>query len=189
MKETKHIKQTVEYTSPVWRLVGVVLMIGGIGALGVWVRDAGLTDPFSTIAVITVVTAATGWARQRPDRLKKRFGVFGSIALEVQKSADKIRAAVYDRPLRFLIPLGIGYGVFVVGAKFLVAAALTSLFAWTLALGIAGIIAALVTVPDFFKDVFSVFSIDDEDEEAEENTEDEDEEDELTRRRRASGEE
>ena len=189
MKETKHVKTTVDYTSPLWRLVGVALMIGGIGALGVWVRDAGLVDPFSTIAVITVITAAVGWGRQRPDRLEKTFGVLGSTALEFQRSAGRIRQRAYERPLRFLIPLGILYGLVVVLSKSLVALALTSLAAWSLALGLAGILAALVTVPGFYREIFGLFSIDNEEEDFEEEPEDEAlEEDELARRR-AAGEE
>ena len=191
MKETKHVKTTVDYTSPLWRLVGVALMIGGIGALGVWVRDVGLVDPFSTIAVITVITAAVGWGRQRPDRLKRRFGVFGGIAVEVQNSADRIRRRVYDRPLRFLIPLGILYGLVVVLAKNLVALALTSLASWSLALGLAGVLAAIVTIPGFFREIFGFFSVEDPEdfeEEPEDEALEEDTEDELARRR-ASGEE
>lgn len=187
MKETRgRDRQIVEHTSPIWRLVGVVLFIGGIGALGMWVRDLNLVDQFSTIFTVAALFSLGFYARTRPDLFRGHFGPFSDIVEAVRLSGDRLQAAVYRRPLRFGIIIGVGYGVLVVVVKSLVATLLTSLAAWSLAVGIAGIIAALVTVPEFFSDVYRRMSV--EDEEDDEDPDEAEEGDELARRR-AGGEE
>lgn len=190
MKETRQRDRTVvEHTSPIWRVLGVALACGAVAALGYYFQIIGYVDEFATIFVITLAVAATGWCKQRPDLLKRRLGVFGSIAVEAQNSAGRIQAALYARPLRFLVPVGICYGLFVVVAKALVVALLENIWAWPLAVALGCGIGALVAAPEFYGGLFRRMSVPDDEEEADEALEDEDPEADELARRRAGGEE
>lgn len=163
MSQDRYQRQIVEHTSPAWRLTAVALVFGGLFFFGWAARIFRLEEQFSMFFVITLFTAALFWAKKRPDRLKRRFGAFGKVALAIQESADDIRASVYSRSVYYGILFGMGYAVLVIVSKELVLVVVTSLYAWQIVAAIGCIVAAVVTAPQFFSAAAKRMSVSDED--------------------------
>lgn len=168
MSQEKYRREIVEHTSPAWRLLAVGLFFGGLFFGGWFARILGLVDQFATFFVITVFTAFLFWARKRPDKLSRRFGAFGKVALAIQESADDIRASIYSRSIYYGVLFGACYAVLVIAAKALVVATVTSLFAWQILAAVGCLVAAVVVAPQFFAAAGRRLSVPDEESEARE---------------------
>lgn len=173
--DTEREHRTVEYTSPVYRLLGVALAAGALAALGYYFRQVGYADAFGTVAAVALVGSVMHWAHQRPDRLRLRAGPFAKIADAVLESMDDIRAWALERSLRVGFIIYVGYGVGLLALKTLIVFALSSLYAWPLAVAGGCAVAAYVAAPEFFSGLLRGFRLD---------SEPTNEEDELDRRRR-----
>ena len=149
---------TVEHTTPLWRVVAVVLSAASLAALGFYLERVGHADDFATILVITVVFSISFWAHKRPDRVRQRFGPFGRIADAVRESGDDIRQYIYDRPMRVGFAIAVFYGVCVVLAKYAVVAVLQNLYSWELAVALGAGIGAVAAFPSLFRRAFDMLS-------------------------------
>ena len=151
--------QRIETTTPIWRVVAVVLAAGAIAAIGLWVQDLEIAEEFATIAVITIGFTISFWARKRPDKLRARFGPFGKIANAARESIDDIQQWVYNRPLRVGALIAVGYGIIVVIAKTILIAVMQSLYSWYLTVAVGAIIASIVAAPHLWRDLINATKI------------------------------
>src|SRR5699024_5558631 len=99
-------------TPPVWRLIALLLMGGGLILLGRW---AGLWSDATLDFVSTMLAAAMFfgigfWARRRPDKLAIRLGAFAKIGDAVKESADDISDLVHRQTMKVGIAVGLIYG-------------------------------------------------------------------------------
>ncbi len=163
MQQNEPRREIVEHTSPAWRLLAVGLFFGGLFFGGWFARLLGLVDQFATFFVVTAFTAFLFWARKRPDKLRRRFGAFGKVAIAIQESADDIRASIFSKSVYYGVLFGAAYAVLVIAAKALVVATVTSLFAWQILAAVGCLVAAVVVAPQFFAAVGQHVSIPDED--------------------------
>lgn len=163
MERDRYQRQTIDYTSPAWRLLAVGLFFGGLFFGGWAARILGLVDQFSTFFVLTAFTAFLFWAKKRPDKLRRRFGAFGKVAIAIQESADDIRQSIYSRSIYYGILFGMGYAVVVIAVKTLVVAVATSLYAWQITAMAGCLVAAAVVAPQFVSSVARHVSLPDED--------------------------
>lgn len=149
-REPRYQKQLVDYTSPAWRLLAVTLFFGGVFFFGWAAKIFSLVDQFATFFVITGFFTAAFWAKKRPDKLRRRFGAFGRIALAIQESADEIRETIYSRTIYYGVLIGAGYALLVIVARSLVVAVVMSIYAWQIVAAAGCIVAAVVVAPQFF---------------------------------------
>lgn len=156
-------RQIVEHTSPLWRLLAVGLFFAGVFFFGWAAKIFRLEEQFSTFFVITTFFAAAFWARKRPDKLKKRFGAYGKVALALQESADEIRASVYSRSIAHGLFFGACYAILIIVSKELVYTVVTSLYAWQLVAMAGCLTAAVVVAPQFFSAAAKHLSVPDDD--------------------------
>lgn len=146
--EPKHT--TVEFTSPIWRVVAVALTAGFITAIGFYLDKVGHGDDFATVAVVAAVYTVLFWARKRPDQVSMRFGPFSKIANAIVESQDDLREWVLARPLRVGFAAAVCYGIALVIAKTIVVGLIGSLYSWELAVAGGCIIGALAAAPGLF---------------------------------------
>lgn len=111
MDSTEREHKTVEYTSPVYRLLGVALAAGAVAALGYYFRQVGYADAFGTVAAVALVGSVMHWAHQRPDRMRLRAGPFSKIVEAALESTDDIRTWALKRSLRVGFVIYVGYGL------------------------------------------------------------------------------
>jgi hypothetical protein len=90
------------------------------------------------------------WARQRPDRVQRRFGPFGKIASAIRDSQDDLRRWVYCQPMRAGVLIAVGYGIAVVIGKHVVIALVHGLWSPWLAVAVGAGIGAVVAAPRMF---------------------------------------
>jgi hypothetical protein len=140
----------IETSSPIWRVLAVMMGAGAIAALGFYLNAIGHVNDFATVAVITIGFTISFWAHKRPDRFRIRFGPFGKVAVALRESLDDIRAWTYDRPLRVGALIAVGYGIAVVIAKNLLVLVIRSLYSWYLAVAVGLAIGAVVAAPQMF---------------------------------------
>jgi hypothetical protein len=114
--------QHVEVSTPLWRVFAVICTAAAIAALAYYLNAVHHADDFATVAVITAAYTVSFWARQRPDRVQRRFGPFGKIATAIRDSQDDLRTWVYHQPMRAGVLIAVGYGIAVVIGKHLVIA-------------------------------------------------------------------
>lgn len=141
------VTHRVEHTTPIYRLVAVILAAAAAVALGYYAQAIHRGDDFATVVVIATGFTLGFWARKRPDRMRARFGPFGRIAEAARESHEDIQAWVYSRPLRAGLSIAIAYGVVVVLAKHLVLTLLSGLWSWQIAVAAGCAIGAIVIAP------------------------------------------
>src|SRR5690625_3541227 len=96
-------------TPPVWRLIALLLMGGGLRLLG---RRAAPWRAAALYFVRTRLAAAMFfgigfWARRRPDKLAIRLGAFAKIGDAVKESADDISDLVHRQTMKVGIAVGL----------------------------------------------------------------------------------
>lgn len=144
------IRYTVETTTPLWRLIAVILGAGAIAAIGFYVREVGMVEDFATVAVIALGFSIQFWAKKRPDRVRARLGPFARVGLAFRESAEDIERWVYARPFLAGVMVAIVYGVVVVILKHGLVLALQSLYSWYLVVAIGAIIGAWTAAPHMY---------------------------------------
>ena len=142
--------QKIEVTSPLWRVLGVMLAAGSLAALGYYLNVMGNVDNFATIAAVTFFYTLGFWAAKRPDLVGRRFGPFSKIALAVRESREDIQRWVYEKPLAAGICVAILYGVAVVLVKMVFVVGIRQIASPWLAVVLGCAIGAVVSAPDFF---------------------------------------
>lgn len=145
--------QHVEVSTPLWRVFAVICTAAAIAALAYYLNAVHHADDFATVAVITMAYSVSFWARQRPDRVQRRFGPFGKIATAIRDSQDDLRGWVYRQPLRAGVLIAVGYGVAVVIGKHIVIAIVHGLWSPWLAVAIGAAVGAVVAAPRMFADL------------------------------------
>ena len=58
---------------------------GAVAAFAYYLNAIHHADDFATVAVVTAGYTISFWARKRPDRMARRFGVFGRIATAIRR--------------------------------------------------------------------------------------------------------
>lgn len=146
-------RHTVEHMTPIWRLVAVVAMFGGLGAIGHYLDVIGHAEDAATILSVAIVYTLSFWAARRPESVDAKFGPFSKIAAAVRESQGDIRQWVQNRTLVAGVMVAVCYGVGLVIIKHAVLTGLRTL--WSPWIAVAGgcIIGALVVAPEFWRSV------------------------------------
>lgn len=144
-------RHTVEHMTPLWRLVAVVAMFGGLGGIGHYLDVIGHAEDAATMLSVTIVYTLSFWAARRPESVDARFGPFSKIAAAVRESQGDIRQWVQNRTLLAGVVVAIFYGIGLVLIKHAVLAGLRTLWSPWLAMAGGCIVGALVVAPEFWR--------------------------------------
>ncbi|HEX6514903.1 MAG TPA: hypothetical protein VF049_04980 [Nocardioidaceae bacterium] len=144
-------RHSVEHSTPVWRLIGVVAAFGALGALGHYLDVGGHVEDAATLISVVIVFTVGFWAQRRPEQVQARFGPFGRIAQAIQESRADITRWVQERTLLAGVLVATAYGIGLIIVKHIVTAALRA--AWSPWLAVAGgcIVGAAVVAPEMWR--------------------------------------
>lgn len=90
---------SVMHTTPLWRLLGVILAIGSLGLAGYGLNIVGHIDDAATILSVTIVYTIGFWARRQKGRLQEHLGPFHRIGVAIVESDEEVRAWAARRTL------------------------------------------------------------------------------------------
>lgn len=88
----------VVFTTPLWRLIGVVAAFGALGALGHYLDVVGHVEDFATVVVIALAFTVTFWAHRHPDRLQAGWGRSARSARRSPKAKTTCAAGSRNGP-------------------------------------------------------------------------------------------
>lgn len=143
--------QPVLHTTPLWRLLGVILAFGGLGLAGYGLNVVGHIDDAATILSVTIVYTIGFWARRQRRDLADRLGPFSKIGIAIVESDDEIRAWVARRTLLAGVLVAALAGVGIAVLKAAIEAALGWLASPWLAGALGCLAGALVVAPDLWQ--------------------------------------
>lgn len=144
-------RTVVEHTTPLWRLLGVVLAFGALGLAGYGLNIVGHVDDAATIISVTLVYTIGFWARRQRAQLAERLGPFGRIGVAIVESDEEVRAWVARRTLLAGVMVAALAGVGIALIKTAVEAALGWLASPWLAGALGCAVGAAVIAPDLWR--------------------------------------
>ena len=150
MERDRYLHDTVEHTTPVWRVLGVGLTAGAIVVLGFYLEQVGFADEFSTVAAVAVLGTIKFWTQKRPDQVRLRAGPFAKVADALRESLEDINAWVLERPLRVGFVIAVFYGIGLVILKTLILVVVASVYDWRLTAFVGLLIGAAAAAPQLF---------------------------------------
>lgn len=163
-REPQRIVHEQKKYSPTWTLISVLFVAVTIWAIGRWLRDIDQAENFATVLVVAVGFTAKYWAKKRPDKLRRRLGMFGGVGVALLEALDNLEQRAYRQPLAVGAAIAVLYGCAIVAAKEIVVLALSGLFTWALLVALAAGVAAVVARPQLYTALKDKLSLDDDDE-------------------------
>ncbi|MQA05858.1 MAG: hypothetical protein GEV07_25145 [Streptosporangiales bacterium] len=146
-----HAAGAVLHTTPLWRLLGVVLAFGALGLAGWGLNLAGHIDDAATVIGAALVFTIGFWAKRQRGRLAERLGLFHRIGAAIIDSHDEIQHWVQRRTLLAGVCVATGYGIGIALVKNAVKATLGWLASPWLAAALGCAVGAAVIAPDLWR--------------------------------------